>query len=423
VASTRELRRRSDATVLGVSSIVAGLAAYAYVLLGTHEFGSDAFAPVGVLWSIWAAAAAVLTFPLQHWVIRELNVDPAGKRLGRELTFLGLGVLALAGVAGAACFGARHELFHRNSFVYPLLVAVIIVGSALVGISRGALAGRGRMPATAFSVGAENVLRVAAAGAFVAAGLGVEAFAAGLVAGFAVAFFWPGALRFPLGRRDGERTRFGRDFGGLLGASLIAQLLLSAGPVVVAVLGGADREVTAVFAVFALARAPTVVAGFVSMILTAEFSRWAVAGHDDRLRRVLTLTVVATVVTAAVTAFVAAVAGPRVVQMVFGPDVDAARIVVVSVGTGCALALGVLVLTLMLVAQQRSAAAFLCALIGVVAAAVVVVVGRASPPSAVGTALMVSQIATLVALVPLATPRHPRPGQALEPAAPLSSNS
>ena len=39
------------------------------------NFGPEGFAPISVLWSIWAMSVAVITFPVQHWVIRTIETD------------------------------------------------------------------------------------------------------------------------------------------------------------------------------------------------------------------------------------------------------------------------------------------------------------------------------------------------------------
>jgi O-antigen/teichoic acid export membrane protein len=55
-----------DSGVLAVGSAISGLLAYAFFALATRSLGAERAAPVSVLWSFWAVAAAVLTFAVQH---------------------------------------------------------------------------------------------------------------------------------------------------------------------------------------------------------------------------------------------------------------------------------------------------------------------------------------------------------------------
>ncbi len=400
-------RRGRDATLLTIASVVAGIGAYAYVVLGTRHYGSRAFAPVGVLWSLWSAEASVVTFPIQHWIVRGLHIDPTGARLRRELVGVAMAVTSLAVVLGAAAALWRHSVFHRGSFVYPALVALVTVGMAGVGASRGLLAGRGRFRETALSIAIENLLRVAAGVVVVAASGGVPAFAVALLAGFAVALFWPTAFRLAPWQAGATRERFAADFGGLVGASFVGQVLLSAAPVIVAVLGGSDREVTATFAAFALARAPMVVAVFVSVMLTAEFARWVAIGRLDLIRRVTGLTAAATVAASAAATLAAWAIGRSVLHVVFGRTVDTTRLVVATIALGCTVALGVLVLTLLLVVQRRSGSAFAATVLGVVVGAVSLAFVGHGAPARVGIAFAVSQVTTFAVMVAIAVSVHP----------------
>ena len=44
--------------------------AYVFFALVTRALDAEGAAPVAVLWSYWSFAAAALTFPLQHWIVR-----------------------------------------------------------------------------------------------------------------------------------------------------------------------------------------------------------------------------------------------------------------------------------------------------------------------------------------------------------------
>jgi O-antigen/teichoic acid export membrane protein len=399
--------RGRAALLLSVASVASGLAAYAYVVLGTHQYGASAFAPVGVTWSIWSAEVAVVTFPVQHWIIREMNVDPESGRLRRNLRLLATGVVLLAAALFLITWAARDSLFHRHSIVYPLLVPISLVGSFLVGVSRGSLVGRGRVGAMATSVAVDNVLRLAAAIAVVALGWDAPAFAMAIAVGFVVAFFWPSAFVFARGEHASSAQSFGRDFAAFVGASLIAQLLVNEGPVLVALLGRPDHEVTAMFAVFALGRAPMLVVGFASVVLTAEFSRWFVLGQVHAINRARAIIVSVTAAAAGLTALVAAAIGVQVIHAVFGSSVNTTAAIVASVAGGCVVALGALVLTLLLVSQHRSTSALGAALIGLAAGVPVIVFAPNRGSLSVAVAFLVAEVVTLALLAQQSRPTVP----------------
>src|SRR4051812_30813501 len=58
VSGVRAKGAARHAVALAFGTVVAGVAAYGYVALGTRHYGADAFAPVAVLWSVWPMAAA-----------------------------------------------------------------------------------------------------------------------------------------------------------------------------------------------------------------------------------------------------------------------------------------------------------------------------------------------------------------------------
>ena len=67
---------RSDGTAYIVGgSLVAGVGAYAYQLLGGRTLGAEAFAPVSVLLTIHFLTFIVLLLPIEQLVVRRLTLD------------------------------------------------------------------------------------------------------------------------------------------------------------------------------------------------------------------------------------------------------------------------------------------------------------------------------------------------------------
>ena len=111
------------------------------------------------------------------------------------------------------------------------MVALVTLGSALIGVARGGLGARERYAAVGASLVAENVVRLVGRGGADAAPTceSPVAFGACLVAGQLCAFLWPSALRFG---SDGAALPSSRAFAFLAGAGLsqlVAQVVLTVG--------------------------------------------------------------------------------------------------------------------------------------------------------------------------------------------------
>ena len=141
---------------------------------------------------------------------------------------------------------------------------------------------------------------------------------------------------------------------GASGGQVVGQAVLTGGPVVLALAGGAPREVTALFAALALFRAPyTLAVGQVSA-LTGRVTDLVVSGRQASLRRVHGGTVVGTALAAGLAAGFGALAGPTLLGWVFGTDAALDPGACALVATGSAFAVGGLVLTVVVMAQDRA---------------------------------------------------------------------
>jgi O-antigen/teichoic acid export membrane protein len=405
---------------LGAGTVVGGLLAYAFFAMATRSLGASAAAPVSVLWTYWTMAAAILTFPLQHWTIRLLTRGAEGT-LARSRGRIWIGAAVLSVFSALLAYLARDLLFHDPTVAYPAMVAGITAGATLSGLVRGALAGRGRFAATGLSMATENLLRVALGVVVALAGGGAVAFGIVLVLGSFSAFFWPSSLRF-----DAQGTVAAESISsplalasGLAAGSLIAQIVLTGGPVALATLGGTPRQVTSLFAALAVWRAPYLAVLGVTPRLTPALTRMTLTGDERRLRRARRWILLA-VVGAAGAAFLAgATFVPPLLRAVFGSDVVLDRIPSALIGVGTAAAVGNLVLLLVMLALGTSRPVNRAWLIAAAVVGAILVAVPLEPLDRVVTAFVAAQL-TAFALLAVTRIRG-QPGPAAQDAGEATS--
>ena len=377
--SSDAVPRRSGAVALAVGSIVSGVLAYVFFAVVTRTLGATDAAPVAVLWAWWGFAAAGVTFPVQHWVARSVAVDGDEGPVAAALPRVWALVLGASVLSGAGAWLLRDPLFGTDRATFPVLVALVTALSGLMGQVRGFLVARDRYAAVATVLVAENALRCLTAVVLVAVGeREPAAYGVALLAGYAACLFWPSTWR---ARGSGAARPSVSFLSGAAGGQLVGQAVLTGGPVVLALAGGAPSEVTALFGGLALFRAPyTLAVGQVSA-LTSRVTDLVVAGRHLAVQRLHRGVVAAALVGAPVAAGVGAVAGPPLLRLVFGSDAALASGPAALVAAGTTFAIAGLVLTVLVMAQDRApriAAAWVVALLPGAAAYALVDGGLAS---------------------------------------------
>jgi O-antigen/teichoic acid export membrane protein len=332
--------------------VVAGIAAYAYIALGTRHYGATTFAPVAVIFSLWPAAAAAFGFPLEQWIAREMATGREGEGRVRATLWTVLPVIAtICVLAGLASWAAADQLFGAGGALYPAVLTAVCLGAASMGVLLGGLAGQGRYLDAALATALENLIRLLPAAVMVALGGGIEVYAAVLVLGPLVGVFWPAAFRY---RADkGSERSQARGLGQIAGGSLLAQTVLGAPPVVLAAMVGPTAAVTAVFATLALLRAPYLVAVGVSVRALPSLTRRLTAASAAALGGLLARVAAVTAVASGLAALIAPFVLPAVVGLLFGEDAVPSDGAVSGLAAGVVAAHGALVSTVILVAAAR----------------------------------------------------------------------
>jgi hypothetical protein len=381
-----------------MGSVVNGIASYALVAVGTRAYGAADFAPVSVMWTFWAMSVAVFTFPIQHWIIRTFQVDQGEGGVRRALPQLVVLTIAGAAVLTALAVVLRVRFFGSPTPVWPVLVMLLTVGSAVTGYLRGVLSGRRRFVATGVAIAADAVVRLVACGLVVVLGGSVSWFAAAIGVGPVILFIWPSVLTL---RSDGSGSTapVAGFLGGLAGGVLLSQIALSAGPAVLAAVGGAPAEVTALFATMALFRAPYLIALGLASRGTGPLTRLVASGNEARLGRLRRGVAVTGLAGALVGGLLGWWIGPALVDLVFGTGVAPPASVVAIVAAGSAVALTGLVAVLLLVARAATPAITVSWLAAFAAAAAVLVLASEDSSTRVALAFLAAEVVSLALML------------------------
>lgn len=402
---------RRGTAALAAGSVANGLLAYLLFALLTRGLGAEVAAPVSVLWTYWALAAAALTFPLQHWITRSVVSGSEGevRRAAGRVTGV---VLASALGAGLVAWLLGPRLFHRDDVWFPVLVALVTVGSAAMGVVRGGLAGHRRFVAVAWTLVAENLLRCLLVAGLLLAGVQDPVVHGLALAAGALIALWPAAWRFDGAGAGGAGVL--TFLGGAAVGQLVAQVVLTGGPLLLALLGGSPAEVTALFAAFALFRAPYLVVLGTLPQLTQRVTAHVVSGRVDQLRSLTRGLAAVTVVAVPSAAAFGALLGPWLLRLVFGDSVQVSSTTAAVVAAGCTLAVANVVLVVTALARDRPIAVTLAWGVAIVAGALVAVLPSATEPvTRTCAAFLVAEVVAAAALAVVVRrslrPRVPSP--------------
>jgi hypothetical protein len=356
-------RATRDFSSLGVASLVNGLAAYGYATTATHAFGTADAAPVVALWTIWLVVTAALTFPIQHWIV--LRGDrPVPNRM------LAVTSVAAALVVGAGSFAFRDLFFDSRSLAYPLIAAGIALGSVPIGVCRGRLIALGHVNRTALILAVENIIRLVAGLCIVTIDGSVALFSATILTGYLVLVAYPRAQPRDAATAAADDASFREAVRsvGLVGAStLLAQLVLTGGPLVVAASGASSTVVTATFATLAVARLAYLATVGASLRFTAALAE---IRDGAALRRIGWGVSAGGFVLVPVAAVASALVGPELIGVLFGKGSELPTSSTVLIAVGSVLAVTSLLLLLVAFAADRASLVFatwaVAAVIGVV---------------------------------------------------------
>lgn len=393
---------RSDGTAYIVGgSLVAGIAAYAYQLLGGRTLGAEAFAPVSVLLTIHFLTFIVIMVPIEQLVVRRLTLDRS--RFGLPRRAYWLAGLTVAAATLFAYVGVDDYLNGDHRFI--AFTALTVAGHFFFASARGHLAGWRRFKPYGMASGGASVLRLIIAIVITLIHPSASGFAVGLVLGPLVVMLWRPFREVSVERPeiDGEARTTLDDRGLLTGLVLSAatsQALLLAGPIVVGLLGGTAVEISIAFAAFTLGRAPLTFGYNLLARVLPPFTEMAARGYRAELRSWARGMGWASISLAAFGAVLGWFLGPWVVEVAFGPEFMPSRLAAAAISFGVVFAGGGLFVGQILVARGNPVRLGIAWMSGLVAASTgLVLTSGLEPVARVAISFAVGEVVALTALV------------------------
>jgi len=311
------------------------------------------------------------------------------------------GVVGLAALAtGLLAWLPRDSLFHRDDPAFPILVACVTLGAGFIGVVRGGLSARHQFVTLAVVFVAENASRCLGAVALILANVKAAIdYGICLAAGSFIGLLWPSSFRFA--RQQGKPVTDSsfRFIGGAAGGQLLGQAVLTGGPVLLALSGGTAAQVTALFAALALFRAPYTVAIALVSTLTGRLTTLFIHHEHAALRRVRVGVLTTTALVVPLAGVLGALAGPRLLELIFGPDVTLDPFYCGLVAAGSALALANLVMTVMIMSQNRSGAVARGWVVATLAATLIYLLSAEPPLATTCWVFLGAEAVALLALV------------------------
>ncbi len=278
---------------VGLGLLIAGVASYAFFIVGEAALGKEAFKPISSLWFATFVIAPGIFLPLEQEVGRALAHRRALRQGGRPVvqrvfvlgailaTIVTVGLLALSPVLTSALF--------EGDWVVMAALIIGFLAYAPAHLARGVCSGSGRFRPYAIVMGSDGVVRITAC--CVLAVLGVTTVGAyAMIVALApiigvVVIASRGALRTEPGPiADWQEVT--PNLGWLLLGSILSAALVNAGPLATGLLAdsGQDAEVTSFAQAVLIARVPLFLFQAVQAALLPRLARLAAGGDLTEFR-------------------------------------------------------------------------------------------------------------------------------------------
>ncbi len=311
-------------------SLIGAVFAYLFQLVGGRALGTEAFAPISVLWTVFFILATVVLVPLEQYITREAS-------LGRRVLRANLGpivsVTAGAAVAGGAFVLITNEALFDGELVFAIQLVLLVIGYAMLLVGKGVLAGHRQFKNIGWILIWENTVRLAAGIIFLGFVVNAEVLGWAMVIAPLAALgtrFW----RFDVASAQPRPAGKARSFlGAYIAGSAASQLMLAGAPLGVAALGGGPGLISITFVTFTLYRGPLTLIYSLQGRILPYLVRMAEDGSSG-LRRISLGVLMAGGVLSVAGGAVGYLVGPEVVTLLFGPEFEPDRLVAAMAAAG-----------------------------------------------------------------------------------------
>lgn len=401
---------RDGTPVMAIGSVVAGVAAYAFQVLGGRALGDDGFAPVAALLSVHSLILAVLLTPVELLTVRRLTLTRGGSPTAQDRRSIGVTVGASVGIMVIFIASTLDHYFEGTS-LYILIGAVVVLVHALFALGRGSLAGHGRYLSYGVVSAGAAILRV-----FLAA-LWLQWSKTDITLAWAVALpplivlAWQPFRNEPVVDRPARRAGAGALMAGFVLAGAISQAFVLVGPLLAGALEPdpqqVARVVSIVFVTFSLARAPLLLAQNLAARLLAGLTRLVAQGSHEELRAWSVRLGVSGLVAAPLGYIGGSWLGPPVIGALFGPSFRPSSLAVGLAAAGCAVAAASVFLDQVLVALGATGKLALAWAIALAVAGTALTIFGGDVQVRVAAAVLIGELAALLAVLILGTVAMP----------------
>jgi O-antigen/teichoic acid export membrane protein len=386
-------------TFMVAGGLIGAIGAYIFQAYGGRQLGTEAFAPVAQLWTVFFIIATVLLVPLEQYITREVA---GGRKVIPGDLVPAMTVTAIGAVIGGGFVLFTMDQLFAGSFQYVIQIVLLMIGYGLLFVGKGVYAGRRQFAKVGWVLIVETVVRLVAG--IVAIQLAATAESLGwamVLGGFAV--LGMGWWRYDLGNTQPPSAPATRFLGGYVGGTASSQVLLGAAPVAVALLGGDEAIQSVIFATFTLFRAPLTLIFSLQGRVLPYLVGMAQAGDRKGLAQIARLVVIGGVVLAGLGALVGWLVGPEIVGFLFIPEFAPSATVAALTAAGVTAAATAQIAGQVLVAEGRTSRLSIAWVAGLVTAVLALALLGGGPDVRVALAFLIGETVALVAMAFLAT--------------------
>ena len=329
---------------MGSGLAVAGISAYAYLVLTAHLLGTDAAAPLTAIWGVMFTVGPGFFLPIEQEVSRAIAARRA-RHTGagpviRQAALLGAGLTCLVLVVCLATSWLITDRLFDGHWTLFISLCIGVVGYAMGHLARGVLSGSGQFGPYAVYIGGEALARVAIA--VVLAVVGYRAAGGyGLAIGIAP-FFAVGAVvrrALPLAHEAGPPAPWSEltpSFGALLAGSVLSSSLINAAMISAKLLANDSQkaEVKSLFNGVIVARIPLFLFQAVQAALLPRLSALAAAHRFREFRHSFEQLVIAVSAIGAAGTLSGYAIGPYVLRTWFKVELGHLDVAMLALGTG-----------------------------------------------------------------------------------------